>query len=637
MMPGEATLRRLGRQVLILGEGAATGLFAGGVLGGWEVWLNADLAHAMPRLLAHHLVPPMLECGALGLALSAVIAFLMGGLARRGRRAVGAGILGLALLWIGGLAALAYPLREWSFPLHRYSAKGVTDLCFGLIAAACLLLLARRSQAALRCSRQFHQKPSGRSHGGMLLLKALHLTGAGVAVAATVLGLLLVGFRPAGAGAAGRPSIILVSIDTLRADRLRSLGNARALTPALDRLAAEGIYFEQAISAAPWTLPSHASLFTSLLPFDMRRHWDYGGTVHLARVLLAERLYEAGYRTAGFTGGGYVSSQFGFEQGFEVYEDHDETLEGGPEAIAEAALSWVRSVKGAPFFLFLHTYEPHYPYVHADFAKADDAGRLPRIVSGKEVEEMHRGRLVPTPAERRYVTDLYDGDVAHADSVIGGFLEALRGDGTLDRTLVVVLSDHGEELWDREPGYSPDHGHSLYQELVHVPLLFRWPGQVRAGARIRTPVSLLDVVPTLLDLAGLPADPLHEGRSLATTLRTGGEPDPRTILVESVQYGPDRFLMRTGDLAAILTPYPDRLDNAVSIPARALEVFDLAVDPLEQHDLSSHLTGTAAEMVDALWQRSRGILNSPSRKGAEEAPELPEELLEQLRSLGYLR
>jgi arylsulfatase A-like enzyme len=275
--------------------------------------------------------------------------------------------------------------------------------------------------------------------------------------------------------------------------------------------------------------------------------------------------------------------------------------------------------------------------VHGDFARAEDAGRLPRIVSGKEVEEMHGGRLVPTPAEKRYVTDLYDGDVAHADRIVGGFFEALRKDGSLDRVLVVVLSDHGEELWDREPGYSPDHGHSLYQELVHVPLLVRWPGQVPSGARIRTPVSLLDVAPTLLELARLPADPVHQGRSLATTLRTGSEPEARTIQVESVQYGPDRFLMRNGDLAAILTPYPDRLDNSVPIPALALEVFDLAADPLEQHDLSAHLSEAAAEMVDALWQRSRGVLNPPSRKGQEQPPELPEELLEQLRSLGYLR
>jgi arylsulfatase A-like enzyme len=213
----------------------------------------------------------------------------------------------------------------------------------------------------------------------------------------------------------------------------------------------------------------------------------------------------------------------------------------------------------------------------------------------------------------------------------------LRQDGTLDRTLVVVLSDHGEELWDREPTYCADHGHTLYQELLHVPLLFRWPGQVPAGARVKTPVSLLDVAPTLLDLAGVPGDPDYRGRSLATTLRTGQEPEARTIQAESVQYGPDRFLMRNGDLTVILTPYPDRLDNAVRIPARPLEIFDLAADPLEHQDLSSHLTPLAAEMVDALWQRSKGVLDQPYGKGQETPPQLPDELMQQLRSLGYLR
>jgi len=354
-----------------------------------------------------------------------------------------------------------------------------------------------------------------------------------------------------------------------------------------------------------------------------------------SQTMLAERLREAGYRTLAVTGGGYVSSLCGFGQGFEVYEDHDELAEGGPETIAAAALARIRAVRGAPFFLFVHTYEPHSPYVHADFADPADAGRLPRVVSYEAIEAIHRGDLTLTEGERRYVKDLYDGDVAFVDRVLGQFLQTLRGEGILDEALLIVLSDHGEGLWDREPDYSPDHGQSLYQELLHVPLVARWPGRIPAGSAIRTPVSLMDVAPTILELAGLPGDPDHQGRSLARTMRTAEEPPSRPILAEAIEYGPDRFMIRHGSLKVVLTPHPDRF-NMVPIAATPLEVFDLAADPRERRNLSAHLTKPAAGMVDTLWRRVREVLADPSRDH-DEAPPLPEDLLQQLHSLGYLR
>jgi arylsulfatase A-like enzyme len=621
-------LNRAERLILVLGEGAAAGLLAGGVLGVWSVSLNQDLPHGMLRMAALRLARPMAIGGTSGLLLSAAVAVLMVSLGRLGRGAVWAGIAGLLLVWGAGFAAVAYPLREMVLPLHRYSGHGVTITVFILCAGACLLLLARRASGALR-----HRDGQGGARSG---IGRLRTACAGGAILATALALVLAFVRPVIARSADLPSIVLVSIDTLRADRLGVMGNTRGLTPTLDRLATEGLLFEQATSPAPWTLPAHASLFTSRLPHDLRRHWDFTTAVHVRWTLLAERLYEAGYRTAAFTGAGYVSSQFGFSQGFEVFDEHDEALEGGPEKILAPALAWARSVAGAPFFLFVHTYEPHYPYVHLDRARPEDVGRLPPTFTIEEVEVIHRGEIVPTPAERRYITDLYDGDVAYADRVVGGFLSTLEREGILDRALLVVVSDHGEELWDHDTGYSPDHGHTLYQELIHVPLILRWPGKVPAGRRIRTPVSLIDVAPTLLALAGLPADRDHRGRSLAGTLSTGEEPDPAPIMAESVQYGPDRFLVREGDLKVVLTPYPDRLNSFVAIPARPLEIFDLAADPLEHHDLSAHLTDPAAGMVDLLWQRAREVVSERGAVGPK-TPPLPDELLEQLRSLGYLR
>ena len=615
------------RLVVVLGEGAAVGLFVGGLLGWWEVWLNSDLSHRMFWLATQRLAGPTVRGAGWGILASATLALVMGELARRGRRPLWIAIVCFGLLWIAGLAALAFPFRETAFVLHRFSSHALTRTVFGLITAASLLLLAGRSWDAL--SR------AGDS-GNLGVLTRFRFVIAVLAAAWVALTLIPWVLLPrlSAARASGRPSVILVSLDTLRADRLGVLGSARPLTPLLDGIATEGMVFEQAMSAAPWTLPAHASLFASRLPFDQSRHWDYNHEVPLPQTLLAERLREAGYRTAAFTGGGYVSAQCGFGQGFEIYEDHDELVEGGPETIAAAALAWVRAVRRVPFFLFVHTYEPHYPYVHADFANPSDAGRLPSVVTYKEIDAIHSGALILSEAERRYLTDLYDGDVAHADRVIGRFLQTLRREGILDGALLVVLSDHGEELWDREPNYSPDHGHSLYQELIHVPLLVRWPGRVPAGSRIRTPVSLIDLAPTLLALTGLPGDPAHQGRSLARTMQTAEEPPPRPILAEAIEFGPDRFLIREGNLKVVLTPYPDRF-SIVPIPARTLEVFDLDADPLERHDLSAHLTKPVAEMVDVLWRRARGVLSGPTRDD-EAGPPLPEELLQQLRSLGYL-
>jgi arylsulfatase A-like enzyme len=626
---GEAKLRSSRRLVVVGGEGAAIGLFVGALLGGWEVRLNADLAHRMLWLVAQRLTRPMAFGAAWGALASLMLAILLRALARRGRRTLWIGIACLGLLCLVALAVVAFPLRETFFILHRFSARTFTYSIFVSIGASSLLLLAARSRDALNRPMGSPDAPIGR-------IGRLRFTFAALAALASVLLLALWVALPRlnAIRAAGRPSMIVVSIDTLRADRLGVLGSARPRTPQLDAIAAEGMVFEQAMSAAPWTLPSHAALFASRLPFDQQRHWDFNRGVPLRQTLLAERLREAGYRTAGFTGGGYVSAQCGFAQGFEIYEDHDELKEGGPETIVSAALAWVRGVRGIPYFLFVHTYEPHLPFEHADFARSADAGRLHPVVTSRDVEAMHRGDLVLSDGERRYVADLYDGDVAYADRAIGGFLQTLKREGILDGALLVVLSDHGEELWDREPGYSPDHGHSLYQELLHVPLLVRWPGRVPAGSRIRTAVSLIDVAPTLLEMAGLPGDPSHEGRSLAGTMRTAEEPPQRPVLAEAIEFGPDRFLIREGDVKVILTPYPDRF-NIVPIAARPLEIFDLAADPLERHDLSAHLSKPVAEMVSLLWKRARGVL-SDSEREEQAGPPLPEELLQQLRSLGYV-
>ena len=426
--------------------------------------------------------------------------------------------------------------------------------------------------------------------------------------------------------AAGRPSIVLVSIDTLRADRL-------SLMPHLQALAAEGTDCVDATAAAPWTLPSHASIFTSMLPFDHGVQWT-SNQIARRRSLVTERLQDAGYRTAAFTGASYVSGGFGFSQGFEVYEDHDEWKEGGSHAIFGNALKWVRRMRGRPFFLFVHTYEPHFPYMHAEGVTVP-RGKLPPGFTVDQVEAVYRGDLKLGEEERRYVKALYDSGVRATDAHVGAFLSTLRSEEILDDAVLVVLSDHGEDLWDHVESRSPGHGHSLYQELVHVPLIFRAPGRVLAGRRLTTPVSLLDVAPTLLDLAGLPPDPHHRGRSLAGAITRGEELPPSPIFAESIEHGPDRFAWREGGLKAILAPYPDRVHYDVKLEVRPAEIFDLDHDPLEQNPESGRFDARAHAAFGALLERSRDALRPKSER--EGSSEISDELRAQLRSLGYLR
>ncbi len=422
-------------------------------------------------------------------------------------------------------------------------------------------------------------------------------------------------------------------MDTLRADRMGLLGAATSRTPLLDALGEEGVLFTQASAAAPWTLPSHASLFTSQLPFDHDVRWSRS-RLPRSESLLAEQFRDAGYRTGAFTGSGYVSKTFGFGQGFQIYAEYDEIATGGPEPIAAAAYDWIQASGDAPFFMFLHTYEPHSPFFHSDFADEAQAGRLLEGVTFQEVEAIHDGSMVLSEDEKQYLVDLYDGDVAHADRIMGGLLQRLRDEGRLQNTILVMLSDHGEDLWDHSDIRSPGHGHSLYQDLIHVPLFFRAPGLIPAGHRLHTPVSLMDVAPTLLALAGLPADYHHDGRSLETALLTATEPEAIPVQAESVEYGPDRFMRRNGNLKVVLTPTPDIVHHGIRLDVPTLEVFDLQADPREKNSIQEPLRA-ARPMVAALQERARLVLFGGRREDSE--AELPPELEEQLRSLGYIQ
>jgi arylsulfatase A-like enzyme len=610
------------------GEGALAGLLAGVAIGTWDVILNADLRHGMPALAAARMFRPAAAGASAGVVISVALEALLLRLRSRSRGAAAAAAAGCWVAALAGAAAAAWPLRPRLFPLYRFSDHALSVAVFGVVAGSALALLALRtldatSESEARFGRAIEGFRKAAARAGVWFL-ILSVAGWLALPAADAL------------RSAGRRPVILVSLDTLRADRAGFLGNHRGLTPRLDALAAEGVVFEQAHAPAPWTLPSHVSLFSSRLPLDHKVRWD-ANRMDLSLTMLAEHFRNAGYRTAAFTGGAYVAAYFGFSQGFEAYVERDEVRDRGPGRIASAALRWVRENRRVPFFLFVHTYEPHSPFDHPDLAHPGDAGRLEGSLGNRQVEAIHRGELVLTGAERRYVADLYDGDVAQTDRVFGGLLDTLRRDGILDRAVLVVLSDHGEDLWDHDLARSPSHGHTLYQDVLRVPLFVRAPGIAREGLRVRAPVSLLDVAPTLLALAGLPSGPGFQGRNLSGVCGGGAEPPPAPILAEAVEAGPERFSAREGDVKVILAPRPESpVNEGVWTRPLPLEVYDLRTDPAERNNLSGDDSETVRRLVGILWERAGRTVPGLGRPDSPDG-DLPPDLLERLRSLGYIR
>jgi choline-sulfatase len=553
--------------------------------------------------------------------LSAGLAILFAVLRRFGSAWLRAGSV-LVAVAAGAAVVAAGTHRANVFPLHWFSSRAVTLAFAGWISAPFAALVAAHVADAWRAAAG-----SAASRGAVSATPRWLLARVGLAA----LVLVIAGRAALGAWPGAGPSVLLVSIDTLRADRLGVLGGRRNLTPNLDRLAREGVVFEKASSTAPWTLPAHVSLFLSQLP------WDHGmisrGTrVSPGRTMLAEHYREHAYRTAAFTAGVYMTPWYGFDQGFRTFEEYDRADGFGTEPIVAATLRWIRQQATRPFFVFFHTYAPHAPYIHAEIADPDDAGRMPGEFPLEYLERIRRGELVLTETERRYVTDLYDGGVAYADRTLGQLFDELRRDGTLDRTIVVVVSDHGEDLWDHLPSRSPDHAYSLYEELIHVPLIVRAPGLVPAGIRIRTPVSLLDVAPTLLALSGLPADAGHAGRDLAETCRTGGEPALRPVYAEATLGGPERFAVRVADLKVIASARAGPVDG---IDAAPLEIFDLVRDAHERQPLSSAADASTARWVSELHMRAARFVGGEG-PGADVGP-VPAALEDRLRQMGYVQ
>jgi arylsulfatase A-like enzyme/Tfp pilus assembly protein PilF len=397
------------------------------------------------------------------------------------------------------------------------------------------------------------------------------------------------------AAAVQQPSLVLVTLDTVRADRLRCYGRATIETPACDRLAREGVLLEDATVQAPQTRPSHASLLTGRLPYEHGIRDNYSPPLEARVPTLATILKARGYRTAAFVGSYVLASLSGLDRGFEVYDDRfGESGQGSlyvrserPGAeVVDAALAWLGRTAPAPLFAWLHLYDPHAPYAP------------------------------PPPYDSRYAREPYDGEVAYADAQVGRLLEFLDAKGLRRDTLVVVTSDHGEGLGEHG---EDEHLMFAYDSTLRVPLLLSWPGVLPAGARVAGQFRSIDLLPTTLELLGLPPV-ASRGASRAAELRAGRRLPDNESYAESLfgalhfGYAPLRAL-RSAGWKWIDLPRP--------------ELYDLREDPGETRNLS------AARKSEA--ERLRAKLKTYDTTPAKPALAAPDAgVMERLAALGYV-
>jgi choline-sulfatase len=403
--------------------------------------------------------------------------------------------------------------------------------------------------------------------------------------------------RPAPAPPAIRPNVLLVTIDTLRADHVGCYGHAGAATPTLDGLAARGVRFATAVAHVPLTGPSHACVLTGLTPLGHGFRDNGGFALPPAVKTAAEDFRQAGYRTAAFVSGFPLDRRFGFDRGFETYDDHlpkgndrrrTPYVERFADATTDAARRWLAAptaAGAAPFFLWVHYYDPHAPY--------EPPGDL-----------AERFRAAP-----------YDGEIAFVDLHLGRLLRDLEEKGALARTVVLATADHGESLGEHGEG---THGLFVYDATLKVPWIVAGPG-ISAGRVPGTVARGIDVLPTLLDYSGLPIPPAVEGRSLRPALE-GREMSDAPAYAETLY--PERefgwaplHALRTARFKLIEAPRP--------------ELYDLAVDAKETTNRLSEQGAQAEEL-------RRKLTLALSRPAPAAAAPVDSETAERLQALGYV-
>ena len=396
-------------------------------------------------------------------------------------------------------------------------------------------------------------------------------------------------------------SVVLITIDTLRPDHLGCYGYAPIQTPNIDQFALAGVKFTQAYTPVPITLPAHAALFTGAFPLTTGMHDFSGNKLPSSTITLAKILRDNGYTTAAFIGSAVLDSRFGLNQGFATYFDHFElggleevhldAIERRGDRVVDEALKWLRLNSNLPIFLWVHLYDPHAPY------------------------------NPPEPYAGRYRARPYDGEIAFADAQVGRLFAALKQEGLLEKSLIVLVSDHGESLGEHG---EKTHGFFVYNSTLHIPLVFKIPG---AGPRVvQEEVSLVDVMPTVLQALKFPLPAGVQGRSLLSLVV--GRPAENASNLYAESYPP--FLHFGWNFLRSL-----QRDGLKYIDTTRPELYDTRTDPKELNNLIGTRQAVAQEMGERLHRLVRRFAPAAGAPAAENAPSDPA-LLESLKSLGYV-
>jgi arylsulfatase A-like enzyme/Tfp pilus assembly protein PilF len=408
-----------------------------------------------------------------------------------------------------------------------------------------------------------------------------------------------------------RPNILLITLDTTRADRMGFLGSKAGLTPNLDTLARSSVVFERAYAQVPLTTPSHANIFTGTYPqFD---HLTYMGQPLAADLpYLPDLLHQRGYRTAAFVGSFIIDSKnlvaAGFGRGFDTYdanfhnrkkgEDRYLSIERRADTVVSHALAWLDAHRGGPFFMWVHCYDPHAPYDP------------------------------PEPYKTRYAASPYDGEIAYTDQAMGKLIAGLQARGLYDGALIALMADHGEALGEHGEKH---HGIFLYDETVHVPLLFKLPKQRFAGIHVEGRARLVDVAPTILQEEGIPVPKAMQGGSLLNLMKAAASATGAAVAPAN----PDRPAYAESDYAhrafgwSALRAW--RTGKYLYVDAPERELYDQTTDPQAAHNLAADSKAVADTM-----QSQVNLFRSQTTSADTKRVSLSPEESEILRALGYV-
>jgi arylsulfatase A-like enzyme len=426
-------------------------------------------------------------------------------------------------------------------------------------------------------------------------------------------------------------NVILICIDTLRADHLHFMGYRRETSPNMDRLAQNGVYFTTVVSQSPWTIPSHFSIFTSTYPSTHRgnqpmqilnnRYWND------TLPTMASILRNKGFVTAAFTGNVYLAARYGFYKGFDFYNETYGTGKEGKsdvEPVFNKSMDWLNENKDRTFFLFIHTYEPHAPYCDDFFLRQEKINESETI---------------------KYRTAKYDGDIRRADLFVGKLIEKIDELGLTNNTLIIITSDHGEDLGGRNPKDAVlqyGHGHSLYDESLLVPLIFYNPTVFPMGKGIDYQVRLIDVLPTVLEYLGYSEKIDFQGKTLKGMI-DGYDQLSRPAYSEATSLGTERESIRFNGYKYIYRISYGQLCHPVSwgLPLTPRhELYDLNVDPDEKVNIAAR----QKKIIEKYQKLILSIFPQKAFKDQREDPTIrsfyikeDKELLNRLRSLGYIQ